>query len=249
MTRLKVQLHIHSKKDPRDDIKQTEEEIISFASKNNYDVLAISCHNAVIFDDNLKKFAEEKNILLIPAIEKKIEKKHVLILNVNKDIEDIKTFKELEKYKEENKDILIIAPHPYYPSDSSLNSKLEENIKLFDAIEYNWFHTKLINKYNKKAITVAQKHNLPVVGTSDNHILKYFDHCYSIVNAEKNTKSVLNAIKQNQIEIVSKGVKSWQLPSIFTQTIIKGQIKYLKYKINQIQLNKNNIINEYTYKN
>ncbi len=207
---LKAQLHVHTRQDPMDNIRHSEREAIDFAAAHGYEVMALTCHNVVLFNSDLKKYAEEKNILLIPAIEKSIQKKHVLILNANIKAQNIQTFEDLKKYKEEHPETFIIAAHPYYRFFISLGKKLEKHIELFDGIEYSWFHTKKLNRWNKKAADIAAQHNLPLIATSDNHILKYFDYGYTLINAEKNIPAIFQALKEKKIQTHSTNLKFWQ---------------------------------------
>ncbi len=215
MQKLKVNFHLHTKEDPIDSIKHSERELIKEAARLGYDVLSITCHDAVIFNDDLKKYAESKQILLIPGIEKTIERKHVLIINAKVEAQFIKNFADLAIYKNKHPECLIIAPHPYYPRVISLRKKLEENIHAFDAIEYSWFHGKKLNSYNLKAVKMAEKHKLPVLATSDNHLLSYLDQGYSLVESEKNVEAIFKAIKANKIKIVSHNLSLWQLISTY----------------------------------
>lgn len=226
MPKLKVQFHVHTKQDPVDNIRHTEKQKIDHAAKLGYDVMAITCHNVVIFNEDLKKYAEEKRILLIPAIEKSVEKRHVLILNATVEAQKIRSFNDLRLYKKNNPDCFMIAAHPYYPGWISLHKKLEEHIEVFDAIEYSWYHSKRINRYNKKAIDVAEKHNLPVVGTSDNHLLRYFDHTYSIVEAKGRTmEDVFDAIREKKITFISHDLTPWKMFCIVTEMWTRQFIK------------------------
>lgn len=212
MTKLKVQLHVHTKQDPVDNIKHTEKQKIDHAAKLGYDVMAITCHNVLIFNEDLKKYAEQKRILLIPAIEKSVEKRHVLILNADVEAQKIQTFNDLKLYKKNNPDCFMIAAHPYYPGWISLHDKLEKNIEVFDGIEYSWYHSKRINKYNRKAVEVAEKHDLPIIGTSDNHLLRYFDHTYSIVEAkDKSIEALFQALKEKNVTFVSHDLTPWKM--------------------------------------
>ncbi len=215
MSKLKCQLHCHTRQDPIDSIRHSEHTLIDRAAKHGYNVLAISCHNVVIWNEDLRKYAEKKRIILIPAIEKTIQKKHVLILNADVGAQKIKSFDDLNKYKSQKKDCLVIAPHPFYPALSSLRKKLEPNIGLFDAIEYSWFHSKKTNKYNEKAVKMAEKYNLPVLATCDNHILRYLDHTYSLIEAERNIKSIFEAIRKKRILIVSHDLPLWKMLLIY----------------------------------
>lgn len=198
----KAQFHVHTGCDPVDRPRHSEKQMLDFAAKHGYDVVSITCHNTVIFNEELRKYAEERNILLIPGIEKDVECRHVLIINATHDAEKIETFNDLETYKRSHPDCLIIAAHPYYFTHFCLKEKLEKHRALFDAIEYSWYHTKNLNKWNKKAEQCAEKYNLPIIATSDNHILKYFDYQYSFIEAEeKNWEAIRKTILQKGITV------------------------------------------------
>jgi predicted metal-dependent phosphoesterase TrpH len=217
MSKLKCQFHCHTRQDPVDFIRHSERQLIDRAAKLGYDVVAISCHNVVIFNDDLKKYAAAKRILLIPAIEKTVEKKHVLILNADVRAQNIRTFKDLRRYRNTRKDCLIVAPHPFYPGSTAVNGKLFEHMDLFDALEYSWFHSPRTNRYNRKAVRTAEANNLPVIATSDNHSLKYLDSAYTIVTADKNIKSVFTAIRKNRVKVVSHGLSLWKMAYIYAK--------------------------------
>lgn len=180
-------------------------ELIDYASQKKFDVIAITNHNQLTYNKYLRDYAAKRNILLIPGIELTVEKKHVVYLNIEefKDIK-VKTISELKKYKNEKS--VIIAPHPYFPTFYALNSKLEEYIDIFDAIEYTHFYFKGIN-FNKKAKEKAKEYNLPLVGVSDAHFLRQIGTTYSFVEAEKNPEAVIKAIKENKIEVVTEPLK------------------------------------------
>jgi len=226
MPRLKAQLHVHTRQDPIDGIKLTEKQIIDHAASHRYDVLAISCHNVVIFNEDLKAYAEKKRILLIPALEKSIQRKHVLILNANIEAQNIKTFEDLKEYRKRHPDCFVVAAHPYYPGPTSLGKKLDKHSDLFDAVEYSWYHTHRFNRANEKAVKAAEQYGLPLLGTSDNHLSRYFNHTYSIIDADKDPKSIFSAIKNNKVKIVSHDLQSWQMLSIISETLLRRFFKY-----------------------
>jgi predicted metal-dependent phosphoesterase TrpH len=226
MPRIKVQLHLHTKQDPLDSISYTEQQAIDTAAKLGYQAMAITCHNVVIFNEDLKKYAADKRILLIPGIEKTIAGKHVLILNADVRAQKITTFDQLRTYRKAKKDLLIVAPHPYYPDSNSLGKQLEKNIDLFDAIEYSWFHSKRINRFNQRAIKTAEKYNLPVLGTSDCHIIKYFDSTFSLIDTSKtDTASIFEAIKKGKVSFASRDIKPFQMLTAYLSMVIKQLIK------------------------
>jgi predicted metal-dependent phosphoesterase TrpH len=205
MLQLKAQLHTHTKQDPRDRISYSEYELIDQAAKLGYDVLAITCHNVLIFNEDLSEYAAQKGILLIPGIEKEIEEKRVIILNAQVAAQGINSFFELKLYKQQFPNSLIIAPNPFYWRKYALKEKLIEHAKLFDAIEESYYYCQKFNKWNAQAREFAAKHHLPIIGSSDTHILKYMDNAYSVISCrEKSINSVLEAIKQNQLKIFTQ---------------------------------------------
>jgi predicted metal-dependent phosphoesterase TrpH len=192
--------------------------LIDEAKMLKYDVLAITAHTKVIFSEQLKKYAEEKEIFLIQSIEMRIGRRDILCININEKIEKIKTFKELREYKRMHPHCLIIAPHPYFPGPS-LFGKLKKNIDIFDAIENSFFYTKFIN-FNRFARTTAKRYNKPIVATSDCHILKYLDIGYTEIDSEKSISSIFSAIKQNKIKISTSPLSIFKMIKIFFEMLL-----------------------------
>ncbi len=203
---LKADFHIHSNEDKRDLIAYSAKEFIDAAAEKKFDVLALTNHDIFTYTQELSDYAAGKGILLIPGIEATIEGKHVVILNPQQDVEDVSTFKDLREYRRKRPDIFVIAPHPYYPHlrKYSLRADLMKNIDLFDGIEYCHYYTKVFNRFNNMACEVANIHGKPVVGTSDSHHFFQIDKTYSMIDAEKNIDSVISALRNNKIKIISK---------------------------------------------
>ena len=198
---LKADLHLHTKEDPEDFsiIKHSAKELIDLASEKDFDILAITLHNKVLYNKELLDYAKQRNILLIPGCEKTIENRHVLLYNFSQEeIERINSFEDLRKMKREHK--LVIAPHPFYPHPSALQNRLYKNIDLFDAIEYSHFYTKKIN-FNHRAVQLAKRKNLPLVGNSDTHFLFQFNTTYSFIDSKKDVDSIIKAIKKGNIQV------------------------------------------------
>ncbi|MDP2750219.1 MAG: PHP-associated domain-containing protein, partial [Nanoarchaeota archaeon] len=151
---------------------------------------------------------KSKGILMIPGIEKRIEGKETLIYAKTKKVIqetlDIKTFEDLRTFrKKHGKDILIIAPHPFFIKSQCLGNKLEEYSDLFDGVEYSHYYTRLINK-NKPGVKVARKNNLTIFGNSDIHRLYQIGLTYSRVKAEKNMDSIFEAIRHGKVKVITK---------------------------------------------
>jgi predicted metal-dependent phosphoesterase TrpH len=94
------------------------------------------------------------------------------------------------------------------------NGHLEAIPHLFDAVEYCHFYTRQIN-FNRHAVRFARRHQLPVVGTSDAHILSQFGLAYSLVEAEKTPDAIIQAIKAGRVKPVSRPIPLAQLIRIF----------------------------------
>ena len=221
---LKVDLHIHTAEDPYDKhINYSAKQLIDKAVKQNFDVLAITNHNA-IYDE--KAYARKKGILLIPGIEKSIEGKHVLIYNVSKkEVSRIKKFEDLAKLKRKNS--LIVAAHPFFPF-VGIGKKLEKYVDLFDGLEISYFFTRAIN-LNKKAIKFGRNFKKPFIGCSDLHKLKMLGCTYSMVKAEKNINSIIAAIKAGKVKIESKPVSYFHMIGL-TLNLFYRMLKRKLYK-------------------
>lgn len=218
---LKTELHTHIKGDPLDYwLKYDVYELINKAKKQNFDVLAITCHNKLFEDKKAIEYAKNKNILIIPGIERDIEGKHTLIYNATKEIEKIKTIKELKEYKKRNPQIFIIAPHSLYPYNSCHKKNIIKHLDLFDAWEYSFFYCKLFNYPNKKVTILSKKYKKPIVGNSDIHELKHLGMTYTLIDSDKKIDSIFTAIKNNKVKIISKPLKTKEFLRIIKSIII-----------------------------
>ena len=197
---LKADLHLHTAEDPNDRVSYTAKELISKAADQGFEVLAITNHQCLTFNQKLSDYARERGILLIPGMEINLHHRHVLFLNPPsaKKVSDFSSLAALRR-----PDRLIMAPHPYFPNPRSLNGYLLKNIKVFDAIEYCHFYSHQIN-FNQKAVRVSRLHGLPLVGNSDTHFLPQLGTTYSLIYAEKEPEAIFEAIRHKRIEIVSR---------------------------------------------
>jgi len=214
MGKYKVSLHIHAKEDKNESfqIKHDVFDLINYAYKKNFNILALTFHDHYAYRQEFADYAKNKNILLIPGIEASLyendndkKKSHVVILNCSKDVEELKTFSDLQRYRKKHPEIMVISAHPFFSFGVSIGEeKLRKNINLFDAIEHSWFYHRLYNK-NKKAQIIAKEFKKPFIATSDLHYLKNLDHDYVVVNADSlSTESLFNAIRSFKYKNVSK---------------------------------------------
>lgn len=226
---LKADLHLHTSEDPLDSwqINYSAKELIDLASLKGFDVLAITNHNQVYHNKKITDYANKKKILLIPGAEIEIDKKHVLVYNLrNEEIKKIKTFEDLKKIKQKKK-ILVLAPHPYYKLFPCLGKLLEENITIFDGIEYCHFYLSWFNQPNKKAKKIAKKNNLPMIGTSDAHNLWELGTTYSLIDSKKDILSVIRAVKEGNVILKTNPIRVSSLVKLIISLFL-GLLKQKK---------------------
>jgi len=228
--KIKTSLHIHTAEDKREGkkIKYTVYQLIDQACQLDFKVLALTGHEYFVYKPEYGDYARDKGILLIPGIELTLNKhglvqKHVVVLNCQPEIENIKTLEELVNYKESHPEIFVLAPHPHFFFNVSLGLKtLKKYINLFDAIEYSWFYTKKIN-LNKKSEIVAKEHHKPIISTSDLHRLKWLNQDYALIDTPSlDIISVLKAIKQQKFTNITQPKKLIELIVYIIKTTIPG---------------------------
>ncbi|HWP61731.1 MAG TPA: PHP-associated domain-containing protein [Candidatus Paceibacterota bacterium] len=206
---LKINLHFHSAEDTRHLISYSLREALDKAHEQHFDALALTCHRRFAYNEANRAYAAAKGILLIPGIEADIydetgRSAHVIILNGDKDTEQVRTFPDLRSYKQSHPECFVLAPHPYFYGSFSLQENLEKNIDLFDAIEHSWFYTTFFNR-NKKARMIAEKYRKPFIATSDAHFLEVFESDYALVDTDQKTpEAIFTAIKAGLFQNISK---------------------------------------------
>jgi len=227
---LKADLHLHTAEDPLDLVRYTAKELISKAADEGFDVIAITNHHQMTFNQDLSFYAQERGILLIPGIEMTIQRRHVLVLNPppHKMCSDFYSLSKLRR-----PETLIIAPHPYFPGTYSLNGYFMKHRNLFDALEYCHFYSPMIN-FNQKAVNVSRSFGFPLIGNSDAHFLSQLGTTYSLIDAEKNLEAIFAAIRQNKIKITSRPLKTLEMGSIANRFLrMKFRLKTIDRKFHQ----------------
>ncbi len=212
---LKLDFHMHSNEDPLDwpIITHNSFQLVDEAARLGYEVISLTLHETLHYPKALQNYAQKKNILLIPGMEATIEGKHVLVINPPLGTKIPYTFDELEKIRHEG--ALTIAAHPFYPLETCLGPKLREHINVFDAIEHCHFYNRFINR-NKKAIEIAEEYNKPLVANSDMHHFYQYNTNYTLVDAEKETDDILEAIRKNKLRLVTRPLNVYEFSMITT---------------------------------
>jgi len=227
---LKSDLHLHTAEDPLDRIKYSSKELISKAADEGFDVISITNHHKMTFNQDLSSYAHERGILLIPGVELTIKRRHVLVLNPPpfKTCSDFPSLSRLRR-----PETLIIAPHPYFPGTYSLNGYLLKYLHLFDALEYCHFYSPRIN-FNQRAVEVSRSFGFPLVGNSDAHFLSQLGTTYSFIYAEKNLEAIFEAIRRNRVKVATRPLKTFEMGSIANRFLrMKIRAKIIKRRPKQ----------------
>ncbi len=202
----KTNLHFHSAEDGAHAITYSLYEGIDQAVRDGFNVLAVTCHRAVVATQDHIAYAREQGLLLISGIEAEIyegrKRSHVLILNCDRQAETLRTFHDLAAYRASHPDIFVIAPHPYHTGSYCLHDMLERYIHLFDAIERSWFYSRAFDQ-NRRAEAVARAYNKPYIATSDTHFFDYWNESYALIDTASTPEDVFRAIRQRAFENVS----------------------------------------------
>jgi predicted metal-dependent phosphoesterase TrpH len=200
--KLKADLHLHTR-EREAFIAYGARGLIDRAARSGFHVLSITNHDTVTFDADLADYARQRGILLVPGVEATIEGKHVLLYNIDVPLERIRTFADLRRLR--GPDWLVVAAHPFFPGSVALRQRLIQEIDLFDAVEFSHFYTVRID-FNRPAVRLAREAGLPLVGTSDSHLVRQFGTTYSVIEGEPTVASVLEAIRKGQVEVATRSL-------------------------------------------
>ncbi len=214
---LKADLHTHTAEDPVDGGRMVTipaKTLIRKCAEAGFQVLAITNHNHLHFSEELSDYARDLGVLLIPAVEATIERRHILLYNFPDYRPSWRKVSDVRKAK--GPEQMVIAPHPFYPVRSALRRKFFEWIDLFDAVELSsLFMTGL--DFNCRARKEAARAGLPLVANNDLHFLSQLGVNYSEIYAEPSVESVIKAVKQGNVRAVTGRSGFWFVTRWFFQ--------------------------------
>lgn len=235
MTYYRASLHNHTNSDPQDPIRYSDKELIDHAAKEGFKILAITCHNKWIGSKELIDYAEKKGVLLIPGVEKTIQRRHISILNCTEEAEKIHTFKALKEYKQKHPDCFIIANHPYFPGFNMFKDMLKRHVDCLDAVEFSWWYSKWLD-FNKRGKKLSQKHTLPFIGTSDTHHIKWFGITHCEINTEKlEAKEIIKALHEHKFRNTTEPISILRM-FLMPFVALRDKSWLLKEKLKKIMM-------------
>ncbi len=203
---VKADLHVHTAEDPFDEIDYTASELLDRAYQDGFRVLAITLHDKVFDLPEIFAKARRLGILLISAVELRIEGADAVLLNISVDeAAGIRSFDDLRRLRaRRGPSLFVFAPHPFYRFGGSIGHRLERYLDCFDAIEHCHFHVPFFNP-NAPAARLAARTNKPLLATSDAHRLRFFGEHYSRLALARDTQppeldDVFEAIRAHRFE-------------------------------------------------
>ena len=142
-------------------------------------------------------YARERNVLLIPGMEADVDRRHVVVLNVAEgDLPGEPTWNQIRALRARKPEVLVMAPHPFYPHPTCLGKIMNEHADCIDAVEWCILHVHWLPgrvNPNLRAARWAHQHGKTLVACSDAHSLSAIGRNASMVEADELTPEALFA--------------------------------------------------------
>jgi predicted metal-dependent phosphoesterase TrpH len=196
--KFRVELHSHCKGDPIDwKLQHSIFEHIDRAKEVGLDAIAITWHRKICTDEEAFAYGRKKGVLVIPGMEAEIDRRHLVVMNlVEGDLPGETTWNQIRALRLRKPEVLVMAPHPFYPHPSCLGATMEAHVDCIDAVEWCRIHVKWLPgrvNPNLRASRWAHRHGKPLVACSDAHTLASIGTNASTVEADALTAESLFA--------------------------------------------------------
>jgi predicted metal-dependent phosphoesterase TrpH len=220
---IKVELHAHTGLDPADYIPHSTRQLIDRASALGYGALAVTLHDRYYDPADDREYARTKGVVLIPGIERTIQRRHLLLLNFPSECEQVSSFDEVRALKQRFRDGLVVAPHAFYPIGSAMGPDADDCEDVIDALEVNSMFTSWLD-FNSGAVAWARSHGKPLVGNTDLHLLEQLGTTYTLVDAAADPDAICAAIRAGKVEVRSSPLSSIRAAWIFARMLSGGAV-------------------------
>jgi predicted metal-dependent phosphoesterase TrpH len=195
--RFRVDLHNHCQGDPSDPLQHTIFEHLDAAKSAGLDALAMTWHRKVCRDEAAEAYARERGMLLMSGMEAEINGRHLVVLGVREgDLPGQTTWDEVRALRVRRPEVVVMAPHPFYPHPACLNGELNGHDDCIDAVEWCALHTHWLPSRvnpNLRAARWAQRHGKTLVACSDAHSVAAVGRNASTVEAAELTEEAILA--------------------------------------------------------
>jgi predicted metal-dependent phosphoesterase TrpH len=209
-----------------DIVPHTTVELIDRAAALGYDAVAITLHDHQLDLRRFASYAAERGVVLIPGVERTIEGRHVLLLNYARGTEDVRTFADLARLRARAPG-LVVAPHPFFPTNVCLRGALSTYVDLFDAVERNAMYIRGVD-FNRAAERFAVRHGKPMVGNGDVHRLAQLGSTYSLVDSPRDADAICAAIAAGRVRVESRPLQWTEAAGIMSSLLIGSRLAAAK---------------------
>jgi predicted metal-dependent phosphoesterase TrpH len=233
MPLFRVELHSHCHGDPVDThLGHTLFQHIDRAKEAGLDAIAVTWHRSVVDNAKAAAYARKRGILLIPGMEADMENQHhLVILNLKPgDLPAAPTWAQLRSLRARKPDVLVMAPHPFYPHPTCLGRVMDRHVDCIDAVEWcklhvNWLPGRV--NPNLRAARWAHRHGKPLIACSDAHTLRDIGANVSTVEADDLTiPSLLAGIRAGRVTFHRRSLNLGPL-IFFTGKAMASQPRHL----------------------
>ncbi|WP_048192108.1 PHP domain-containing protein [Methanobacterium sp. SMA-27] len=205
--------HIHSTYSS--DSTASPRDIVKKARSIGLDAIAVADHNTI--KGSLATIEEARNykdFVVVPAMEISSNKGHIVALGIKEDVqqglspeETVETIRELGG--------IAIAAHPFV----SYREGLCDNVKELDIDAIETLNSRYVFGYsNWRAKNLAEKRNLPEIGSSDAHFLGAIGSCVTELDANFTYESIIEVILSGKTNVFGDRTP---LPLILKEVINK----------------------------
>jgi predicted metal-dependent phosphoesterase TrpH len=222
----RVELHSHCQGDPVDTyIRHTIFEHLDQAKKIGLDAIAVTWHRKICSHPEAVAYARKQDILLISGMEAEVDGRHLIVLNLNEgDLPAEPTWDEIRTLRACKPEMLVMAPHPFYPHPSCLGNRLDRHLDCIDAVEWCMFHVKWLPgrlNPNLRAARWAHQHGKPLIACSDAHSLAAIGKNASMIEADALTPEALFAgIRAGRVSFHRRALNFSQLVYHTSRTLV-----------------------------
>jgi len=191
---VRIDLHIHSRYS-HDGVLEPEE-IVRLARQRGLGGIAITDHNTIKGGEETKRF-ESKDFQVIIGAEIMTDKGEITGLFLSREIEPRRLDEVVAEIRAQGG--MVIVPHPFDEMRHSAFHITDEYAGLVDAIE--GFNARcILQRYNRRAVEFAARHNLPVVGGSDAHYASEIGNGGIVIESD----DIRAAITANRLELFGR---------------------------------------------
>jgi predicted metal-dependent phosphoesterase TrpH len=185
---------------------------IDRAKEVGLDAIAVTWHQKVCAVPEAFAYARERNILLIPGMEAEIDRRHMVVLNIQEgDLPGITTWNQIRALRARKPQAFVLAPHPFYPHPSCLGKTLNDNADVIDAVEWCILHVQWLPgrvNPNLRAARWAHQYGKALVACSDAHSLAMIGkNASTVVADELSTEAIFAGIRSGCVTFHRKSLE------------------------------------------